>query len=224
MKNLFVFAFLGCLVTSAWSIVFNDAIGDLNAPMNTYGNPNADLASLEITNTAADITFKFTTNSADILSPDWIKLNAILRKIGGTPGAGNGWNRPYSLVGGATAFVGGWVDGGGSGQAWTTDGVTWSQNASTTPTIAGGSASYTFNLSALGLAVGDVFVFDATTTGGGGNDSAWDPLSQSSGQITDPGQATELPSQLTYQVVPEPATMAALGLGIASMIRRRKKA
>ncbi|MCC7103359.1 MAG: PEP-CTERM sorting domain-containing protein [Fimbriimonadaceae bacterium] len=224
MRTLLSLALLGTVATSAWAVVFNDALGDVNAPMTTYGNPNVDLASVEITNTASDITFKFTTNSPSITSPDWIKVNAIIRNIGDPTTTGNPWGRPYSLIGGASAFVGGWVDSGGGGQGWNYDGVNWNNNAATSLTISGPSVSYTFNLSALGLAVGDTFFFDATTTGGGGNDSAWDPLSQSTGQIIAPDQPTELASQLTYHVVPEPASMVALGLGVASLIRRRKKA
>ena len=234
MNKLFGLALLGAIVSPAMAVVFNDALGDVNAPMTTYGNPNVDLASLEITNTASDITFKFTTNSPSITSPDWINL-AVVMRLGGGPidaGAnGNGWLRPFALAGGADRFIGGWVNGGGGFEARQYNGTSWNLNgASYIPTpgmslaISGGSVSYTVGLATLGLGLGDTFTFDATTSGTGGNDAAWDPLSMSSGQITAPDQASVLNSNLAYTVVPEPASMTALALGAMAMLRRRKKA
>lgn len=229
---------MGSIVSPAMAVVYTDALGDVNAPMTGYGNPNVDLASLEITNTATDITFKFTTNTSDIASPNWIKLNVVMRRGGGLldSGAnGNGWLRPYALAGGADRFIGGWVDGGSGGfEARQYNGTDWGGTSpagatyNSTPgmvsVISGNTASYTVNLSTLGLSLGDTFTFDATTTGGGGNDGAWDPLSMSTGQITAPDQASVLNSNLQYTVVPEPASMTALALGAAALLRRRKKA
>lgn len=238
MKNLRIAAMIGALaaVVPAMATIYSDALNDVNAPMTTYGNPNVDLASLEITNTATQISFKFTTNSPDIITPNWIKLNVIMRSGAGpydTAATGNGWGRPYNMTGGANKFIGGWVDSGGGFEARTYNGTDWSTGLgatyNSTPgmslVIAGPSVTYTVNLATLGLAAGDTINFDAITSGGGNNDGAWDALSQGTPTISAPGDAFTVLGNLTYTVtpVPEPATMAALALGVAAMVRRRKK-
>ncbi len=234
MKKVLVLAAIVSAVSPAMAVIYNDALGDVNAPMTTYGNANVDLASLEITNTATSISFKFATNSPSITSPDWIKLNVVMRLGGGPLDAGangNGWSRPYALAGGADRFIGGWVDGGGgfearqyNGTAWNLNGATYNSTAGMSASVVGNMATYTVDLATLGLSLGDTFTFDATTTGGGNNDGAWDPLSMSTGQVTAPDQASVLGSNLQYTVVPEPASMTALALGAAAMLRRRKRA
>ena len=241
MKSLKITAMVGALaaVVPAMATIYTDALNDVNAPMNTYGNPNVDLASLEITNTATQISFKFTTNSPDISTPNWIKLNVIMRSGAGpydTSANGNGWGRPYNMAGGANKFVGGWVDGspvaGGfearnyNGTDWgggSPTGATWLGTPGMSYVIAGPSVTYTVDLALLGLSVGNVINFDAITTGGG-NDGAWDALSQATPTISNPGDPYTVLGNLTYTVtpVPEPATMAALGLGVAALLRRRK--
>lgn len=234
MKKLLVLAAVVSAVSPAMAVIYSDALGDVNSPMTTYGNPNVDLASLEITNTATNIAFKFTTNAASITSPDWINLNVVMR-LGGGPidnGAnGNGWLRPYALAGGADRFVGGWVNGGGgfearqyNGTNWNINGATYNSTTGMSVAIVGNMVTYTVDLATLGLGLGDTFTFDATTSGTGGNDGAWDPLSMSTGQITAPDQSSILQSNLQYTVVPEPASMTALALGAAAMLRRRKRA
>lgn len=232
MKKLLAISFIAIVSSQAMAVVYTDLLGDVNAPMTTYGNPNVDLASLEITNDASTISFKFTTNSPSITSPDWIKLNVIMRKGGGPldlSANGNGWNRPYNLSGGADRHIGGWVDGGGGFEARQFNGTGWNLNGATyTPTagmlvaISGPSVTYTLNLSTLGLSVGDTFVFDALTTGGGA-DGAWDLLSQGP-TVSGPTDPYTSMSNLSYTVVPEPASMTALALGAAALLRRRKKA
>ena len=228
MKYLISFALLGSMATSAWAVVFNDALNDVSEPM-ASNNVNFDMSGFEITNTLSSITFAFTVDSPDVTTNGWQKFNVIMRKGGGPLSGSNGWGRNYSLAGGADRFIGGWVDGGGGFEARQYDGANWPVNGATyVPTagmslaISGPTVSYTVDLATLGLAVGDTFVFDAVVTGDGGGHGAFDTL-------TTPGSndwnaPVEINSQLSYTVVPEPATMSALGLGIAAMLRRRKKA
>ncbi len=231
MKKLLGISLVATVASPAMAVVYTDLLNDVNAPMSGYGNPNVDLASLEITNTLSDISFKFTTNSPSITSPDWIKLNVIMRKGGGPldmSANGNGWNRPYNLDGGADRHIGGWVDSGGgfesrtyNGSGWDLQGATYNSTPGMSVLISGDSVTYTLGLGTLGLAVGDSFTFDALTTGGG-NDGAWDLLSQGP-TTSNPGDPYTSMSQLNYEVVPEPASMTALAVGALAMLRRRKK-
>ena len=86
------------------------------------------------------------------------------------------------------------------------------------------ASSVTLNilLADLGLAVGDTFLFDAITTGGGGSDGAVDSAGNPAPQITEWNQDSDA-HNLTYHVVPEPATMITLGLGAAALLRKRRR-
>lgn len=224
MKKLLAMALIGMAVSPAMAVKFTDVIGDLNAPMNGYGNPNADLASLEITHDATSITFTFTTAGTAINSPDWIKLVMAIRG-GNNPlntAATTGWPRNFNITGGSDRWIGGWVDGafggfearvfngtdwGGSNPA----GATWLGTPGMFSQTSGNTASYTVNLSTLNLAVGDSFYFDATTTGGYDTDGAWDPISTSTGQITAPDQNSETAGNCFYRIDAAPGTQTLSG-------------
>jgi len=219
--------------TAAFADHYADASGDVSGTMLSYGNPNIDLLGVDITNDATSISFTFTTNSADIATPNWVKLNLIMARTtdSGLDAGGNGWSRPYNLAGGAKEFIGGWVDSGGGFEDRTFDGTNWNLVGATynsTPgmsvSVSGNQVTYTTDLATLGLGIGDTINFDATTTGGG-SDGAWDALSSNAITINNPGDFYTLAGGLQYTIraVPEPTTLAALGFGAFAMLRKRRK-
>lgn len=226
----------------AMAIVFNDATGDIDAGIATGGG-TLDIVSMEVANTLADITFTLTVNG-DISATDWGNF-MIGISTPGAPGAptGNGWNRPINLSsanGYMNHWIGSWVNGGGGSQHWVytgsgTEGGTggnwggpsalagFSLNAGAQSTI-----TYTLTLASLGLGIGDTFYFDAYTSGSGGTDSAVDALSNPNVSITAWDQAYTSDDAVTglssYTVVPEPSSIALLGLGallFGRLFRRR---
>ncbi len=121
---------------------------------------------------------------------------------GGGSGTSNNWSGPVSLAG-------------------------YSFAAGATSTI-----TYTLTLASLGLAINDTFSFDAYSSGGGGGDSAVDALANPNVSITDWGDSYTSsttgdsgPGLNSYQVVPEPSTVALLALsalGVAGYAARRR--
>ena len=231
MKNLKVLAvsMAFAAVATSQAVVFNDPTGDINVI--DAGHTHLDLTSVEVTNTLSTITFKFNV-AGNPTSPNWGKYAAIIRRSGGGdlgPGTNpngpvnNPWGRGIFLNGGANAWVAGWADNGAPParfQAWSFVG-NWSLQSTNDATVDSTSYSLTANLADLGIAVGETITFDAITTGGGDFDTARDSLfgaessSWSSVVNTNGGQ---------YTVVPEPASMAALGLAALAMLRKRKAA
>jgi hypothetical protein len=84
-------------------------------------------------------------------------------------------------------------------------------------------------LASMGLSNGDMFWFDAYSSGGGGNDSAIDALSSSTPSVTDWGGPFNSPGNSglsKYTVIPEPGTIVLVALGGLAIglgcLRRRK--
>lgn len=218
MKQLLATALIVSVASSAFAAKFGEAPGDLNAPMNTYGNPNADLVAVEVTNDASTLFIKLTTNSTDISNPNWIKLNVAMRAGSTFPlstASTIGWPRNFGMDGGANMYIGGWVDGGGgfefrtfNGTDWgggTPAGATWLSTPGMTVSFDGGPVTYALPISLMGLSMGDSITFDATTTGGFDGDGAWDPISITKGQITAPDQNTMVKGDLRYTLAATPA-------------------
>lgn len=216
---------------------YTDAAGDIDAGISTGGG-TLDILGMEVTNNATDITFTLTVNG-NVSTTDWGKFMVGIATGGTGTTSGNGWGRPINLnspIGGMDYWIGSWVDAGGGSQLWSYNGTSWSgPSALAGFSFAGGATStvtYTASLASLGLAVNDIFYFDAYSSGGGGGDSAVDALANPNVSITGWGgpytsstTGESGPGLNSYQVVPEPSTVALLALsalGVAGYAARRR--
>ncbi len=205
---------------AASATVYNDPTGD----MFYNGLAHLDLTSIEVTNTASDITFKISVAAAAINTPDWGKYQVGIDTNPATGDfttpAGNPWGRIVSMSGGMDGWIGSWVDGGGGSQSWINTG-TWAQTNSAPVILSGNSTTMTFPLASLGLTVGQTFLFDVYATGGGA-DGANDAASigtQASSTWNNPFQTQ---GGLSYTIVPEPTTLGLLAGASVLVLRRRK--
>ncbi len=228
MKNVLTILTIGVLATTANAVTYNDSIGDI-LPSNSI----LDIVSMDVTNDLSNITFKFTL-VGDVVATDWGKYMVGIDKAPGGDPAGNGWGRPISQPSGMDIWLGSWVDGGNGledrqyvGGAWTLNGATYNG----TPNLSIGKTTNTVTLQVglanLGLVPGDIIFFDAFSSGGGSGDGAIDSLANPNQSIANWGDAYAYGPgsnnpELTYLVVPEPATLTALGLGALALIRRRR--
>lgn len=224
MKKTLTLALIG-VIGSAHAGIYTDTVGDVVVPGSPF--PHIDIAGMEISNDFSSISFKFILDGNPVTT-DWGKYMIIIDSVPGGDPVGNGWNRPISMPSGADHWLGSWVDGGNGFENRGWDGAAWQLNGATynaTPgmSISKDSSSVTLNilLADLGLSIGDTFWFDAFTSGGGGGDGAVDSLGNPNPQITDWGQHSNA-VPLAYTVVPEPATLTALGLGALALLRRRR--
>jgi hypothetical protein len=227
MKKLAVFLVCGLVAGSAWATLYNDSVGDLSV-----GPGILDIVSVEVMNDATDIMLTITL-ADDPVATDWGKYMVAIDSVPGGDVAGNGWGRPISMSSGMDYWVGSWVDSGSGAETYSWDGAAWNlDNATYNPTsdiqvpVVSGAPDNTVilttTLASLGLSVGDTFVFDVFSSGGGGGDSAIDALSDPNPSVADWGDAYDSTSQLSYEVIPEPGTLALLGLGVLAMAVRRR--
>lgn len=218
--------------------IFNDSANDIDPGIANAGG-TLDILSMEVTNTATDLIMTLMVNG-DISATDWGKF--MIGIATGEPGTttGNGWGRPINMDspgGGMDYWIGAWVDGGNGSVIWNYDGASW-----VGPTALAGysftpgpnsTLAFTMSLASLGLAVDDTFYFDAYSSGGGGTDSAVDALSNPNisisawdqpytSSVNPPGTGIS-----SYQIIPEPVSLALLGLAGAALgihrLRRRRK-
>src|SRR5262245_28597094 len=180
----------------AMADVYTDATGDLAATFTGFNH--LDIASMNVTNDATQISFRFTL-VGDVTATDWGKYCvAINSRAGGDP-ASNGWVRPISMPIGMDTWLGSWVDGGNgfenrqwNGSGWTLAGATYNGTPGMSITKTAGSPSdvvLTLNFADLGLNIGDTFFFDAFATAGGGGDGAVDSLANPHPSIQNWGDA-----------------------------------
>lgn len=241
MKNIFIVSFLSIVVAvSARAQVLNSATFS-DSPTDAYASANgtAEILSMEVSNTASDISFSLTVGG-NVATTDWVKFLVGI-STGASPSTttGNGWARPINMnspVGGMNYWLGSWVDAGGGAQFFSYDGTAWVGGTAPTFSITSGSQSvinFTLPLSAIGISLNDTIYFDAYTSGGGGTDSAIDALANPTQSITAWNQSytSEIkaspadPGIYSYTAVPEPSTYALIGLaafGVAGYAYRRR--
>jgi hypothetical protein len=208
----------------ASAAIFTDATGE-----NFDGNAHMDIASVEVTNTLTDITFKINLNGSIANPTDWGKYLVGIDTNSGTGDTGNPvgnpWGRNIRMSAGMDAFIGSWVDGGGGAQPWTFT-SSWTQNGQVTPVLGTTSTTITVPLSTLNLVPGQTINFDVYSSGGNGGDSANDALGLATQTINDwqvPYDSGNNVRSYTL-AVPEPATIGALGLAGLSLLARRRRA
>jgi hypothetical protein len=224
------------LSSAAMATVYTDSTGDLAATFTGFNH--LDIASMEVTNTDTQITFRFTV-VGDVTATDWGKFMVGIDSRPGGDTSSNGWVRPISMPAGMDGWLGSWTDSGNglenrqwNGSGWTLAGATYNGTPGMSITKTAGSPSdvaLTVNFADLGLSVGQSFFFDAFTSGGGGSDSAVDSLANPNPSIqnwSDPysyGPGSSNPElSYTIQAVPAPGALALVGLGGLVARRRRR--
>lgn len=195
------------------------------------GNNHLDFRSVEVTNDASDITFKLNLVGNPITT-NWGKYMIGIDSVAGGATSGNGWGRPISMSGGMDYWIGSWADSGTGQEVYHYNGSAWIKDRTTydgavrleLPQVTSDSITLTVPLSLLNLQNGDTIQFDAYSAGGGGTDSANDASSNPNRSTTDwPGPYDSGSIVSTYQVVvPEPASLALLGLGAIALLPRRR--
>lgn len=231
MKKLLTIAALLAIAAvpaqaSVFSVTYQDSVNDLFPGV--AGNGTLDIVSVEVSNDATDLYFKFTVNG-DIVATDWAKYMCIIDRAPGGDTTGNGWNRPIGMPSGADTWIGSWVDGGNGMELYNYSGgwpfppnyATWLGSPEIGISKTTNTVTLRANLSTMGLSVGDLFLFDCFSSGGGGGDGAIDSLGNPNQQVGDWGEYSEA-HPLTYRIKPEPTTLSLLGIGALLMIRRRR--
>lgn len=216
------------LAINAKAATYLDSTGE---NFTAAGGGILDISSVEVTSTATDLIFKINV-TGDPVATDWGKYMIALDTAPGGATSGNGWNRPISMPSGMDYWVGSWVDSGNGAEVWKYTGAWGVQSATygANPDNVGttkdtSSVTVKFAYAGLGLGAGSSFIFDVFTSGGGGTDSAVDALSSATQSIGDWGNSFSSQSTLSFTIpqVPEPASLAFLGLGSLALINRIRR-
>jgi len=232
MKKLLMFSLLLAWAVPASATVYTDSTGDLGGYAS--GFPHMDIASVEVTNTATDVTFavNLVGDISTATGADWAKYIITIDSVPGGDTVKNApdWSRNLYMPSGMDYFVGSWADSGGGAQLYNYDGANWNGPAGVSTSLNQFSISFTMPLADIGVSLGGSFDFDVFTTGetagsgGLGGDAGTDSLGNAGVASDDWGGgsfgATEaLP--VTY-VTPEPATLGLLAIGGVLALRRRR--
>jgi len=238
-KTLLTAAALAMATGAAQADVYGDNSGwhvgggDLHDFFFQQGFDHLDITQVEVTNDASFIYFDISV-VGDLDATSWGKyvIGMDTGRVAGTNT--DAWGRNIDWGSGMTDFVGSWADDGGSGaggelHAW--DGAAWGLTDATylagteiqgdDSNHAAGTQRIAVSLSALGLSVGDVVLFDVASTGGG-FDPGVDHLSLADFATDDWANQSTSGQYLSYTVVPAPGSAALLGLGGLVALRRRR--
>ncbi len=222
-------AFAAAVGSTASATVYGDATGDV------FEGPPAffDITSVEVTNDAFNLYL--TINLAQGLDPNdggqnWGKYGVLFDTADGGSGT-TGWTRNVSTPEVNDFWIGSWVDGGGGAQLWAFEGGAWNQTASAGEPALGfdmsgvgsGVVRFTVSLAALGLQIGDTFLFDVLTTGNNDSHGGFDHLSR--GDQATPGwnDPSTPGAYLSYTVVPAPGVASLAAVGLAGWAGRRRR-
>ena len=233
MKKFLALLAAGLMAGAVSADTYLDATGDLDsgAPDDFSGFTHLDISQVDVTSDGINISFIISVVQNPITAPnDWGNYMVGIDTTAGGDSVGNGWSRPISMTG-MDYWLGAWVNGGGDdGQAWNYNGASWSGPSALTVSTNANTVTMTTTLASLGLVGGETIKFDVYTSGSGATDGAVDALSSATPSITTwgaPGNAYDTAGNgLSYQVVPEPGTIALMGLfGVIAGVRylRRKQ-
>ena len=205
---------------------YTDTIGG-----NVWSDPVADITSVEVTHSATDLIFKINI-AGDPVAANYAKYLVGLDTTAGGDSTGNGWARPIGMSSGMDYWMGSWTDSGNGAEVYKYTGSWGLQNATYgTPgglTFSKNTSSVTFSypFASLGLVLGNTFTFDVYTSGGGSGDGAVDALSNPNQTIANWGDnynSGALVSSYTLTAIPEPTSLAMLGLGATLLIGRMRR-
>lgn len=170
------------LAGAAFSASYSDVTGD-GTILATW--PHLDITSLQVTNDATNISFQIFL-AGNPITTSWGEYQVAINPIpiwGATNGTvPNG--RPITMSnGGMDYWIRSWNGGAetyhweNGGQFWFGDNFTWAPPSDIqVPTRTANSVTLTTTLASLGLAAGDSFYFDVSSSGGTPTDSAVDAL------------------------------------------------
>ncbi len=228
MKNhskIIAASILAALALNAQAATYLDSTGEI------ISGAHIDISSVEVNNTATDLIFKINL-AGDPVATDWGKYMIGLDTTAGGDVAGNAWSRPIGMSSGMDYWVGTWADWGNGAEVYKNTG-SWSLQNATYATPGGlsfskdsSSVTITYPFASLGLSIGNSFLFDVFTSGGGGADGAIDALgnpAQSIANWNDNYNSGNLVSSYTLTAVPEPTALALLGIGASLIIGRIRR-
>jgi spore coat protein CotH len=159
---------------------YTDTVGDVATAPEPNG-PHYDIASVVMSNDANNVYINVQLNGpldvgGDTGNGEYLVL--FNTRSGGS--TSNAWGRSINATVQHDFFIGSWPDAGGGIQFWERQGTQWQQRSGASIDLANkgtGLIKYTVPISGLETSIGTVITFDVVSTGGGGDDSGVDHLS-----------------------------------------------